>query len=78
MIMCIIVCVPRFTDPQHWLQYFPPLTKADLKALGIRVGLYCLAYVHYICQTVCVFSADDSKYVQPLSMDHWLVWPSHI
>lgn len=29
--------IRRFTNPQHWLKYFPPLAKDDLKALGLRV-----------------------------------------
>lgn len=29
--------IHRFADPQHWLQYFPPLCKRDLTNLGCRV-----------------------------------------
>ncbi|CAI8050231.1 Leucine--tRNA ligase, cytoplasmic [Geodia barretti] len=29
--------IRKFTDPQHWLEYFPPLAKEDLKSLGVRV-----------------------------------------
>jgi len=29
--------IHRFADPQHWLQYFPPLWKRDLTNLGCRV-----------------------------------------
>ena len=32
------ICVSSFTDPQHWLEYFPPVAKADLQALGVRVS----------------------------------------
>ncbi|CAK0868210.1 unnamed protein product [Prorocentrum cordatum] len=29
--------IPRFVDPEHWLEYFPPLAVADLKRLGVAV-----------------------------------------
>jgi leucyl-tRNA synthetase len=29
--------IRKFTDPQHWLEYFPPLAEEDLKSLGVRV-----------------------------------------
>jgi len=29
--------IPRFTDPQYWLEYFPPLAIQDLKKLGVAV-----------------------------------------
>lgn len=31
--------IKKFADPLHWLQYFPPLTKEDLKLMGIRVKI---------------------------------------
>ena len=43
MCVCLTVCIHvsqtiRFTDPHHWLEYFPPLAKEDLKSLGVRVS----------------------------------------
>lgn len=40
----------RFIDPQHWLMYFPPLAKEDLKALGVRVSphLYVPTYLQFV------------------------------
>lgn len=29
--------VKRFTDTDHWLKYFPPHAKSDLKALGVKI-----------------------------------------
>ena len=29
--------IPKFADVNHWLQYFPPLTIEDLKAMGVKV-----------------------------------------
>ncbi|WAQ91731.1 hypothetical protein PtA15_15A122 [Puccinia triticina] len=29
--------IPKFADPQYWLQYFPPIAKSDLNAFGARV-----------------------------------------
>ena len=29
--------IKQFADPQHWLQYFPPIAKEDLSGLGARV-----------------------------------------
>ena len=29
--------VPKFVDPVHWLQYFPPLAKQDLIEMGVKV-----------------------------------------
>jgi leucyl-tRNA synthetase len=29
--------IPQFRDPRHWLQYFPPLGKADLEQFGAAV-----------------------------------------
>lgn len=29
--------IKQFSDPHHWLKYFPPLAKSDLMALGCRV-----------------------------------------
>ena len=29
--------IKEFCDPYHWLEYFPPLAKRDLTALGCRV-----------------------------------------
>ena len=28
--------IPKFTDPNYWLEYFPPLEQADLKRMGIH------------------------------------------
>ena len=28
--------IPKFTDPNYWLNYFPPLGMEDLKRLGIH------------------------------------------
>ena len=30
----------RFTDTDHWLKYFPPHAKSDLKALGVKVIIF--------------------------------------
>lgn len=27
----------KFADPQHWLEYYPPLCKMDMQSLGMRV-----------------------------------------
>uniref|UniRef100_A0A0G4FH79 leucine--tRNA ligase n=1 Tax=Chromera velia CCMP2878 TaxID=1169474 RepID=A0A0G4FH79_9ALVE len=29
--------IPKFADPLHWLEYFPPLGMADLKIFGVAV-----------------------------------------
>jgi len=29
--------IPRFVDPVFWLQYFPPIAKTDLIAMGVKV-----------------------------------------
>uniref|UniRef100_A0A7S4SR08 leucine--tRNA ligase n=1 Tax=Alexandrium monilatum TaxID=311494 RepID=A0A7S4SR08_9DINO len=29
--------IPKFTEPEYWLQYFPPLAVQDLKRLGVAV-----------------------------------------
>ncbi|PVD35216.1 hypothetical protein C0Q70_06497 [Pomacea canaliculata] len=29
--------IREFTDPAHWLKYFPPLAQADLRSMGIKV-----------------------------------------
>ena len=29
--------IPLFTDPLHWLRYFPPLGKEDLQAFGMHI-----------------------------------------
>ena len=29
--------IPAFTAPEHWLRFFPPLGKADLRTFGLRV-----------------------------------------
>jgi leucyl-tRNA synthetase len=29
--------IKRFTDPLHWLHYFPPIAKEDLNGIGARV-----------------------------------------
>lgn len=29
--------IPKFADPQYWLQYFPPIAKNDLNKFGARV-----------------------------------------
>ena len=29
--------IKKFADPHHWLDYFPPLARSDLQALGCRV-----------------------------------------
>jgi len=29
--------VPKFVDPVHWLHYFPPIAKEDLKEMGVKV-----------------------------------------
>ena len=44
-----LFCVLRFTDPQYWLQYFPPLTQEDLRALGVRVSVGCGHLHHVVC-----------------------------
>ncbi|XP_022084467.1 leucine--tRNA ligase, cytoplasmic-like isoform X2 [Acanthaster planci] len=28
--------IPQFADSQHWLEYFPPLAKQDLKGMGLK------------------------------------------
>ena len=29
--------IKLFTDPAHWLKYFPPLAQSDLRRMGVRV-----------------------------------------
>jgi len=29
--------IPRFSDPLHWLAYFPPLAMRDIAAMGCGV-----------------------------------------
>lgn len=29
--------IKNFSDPSHWLEYFPPLAQADLRRMGVRV-----------------------------------------
>lgn len=29
--------IKKFADPLHWLEFFPPIAKADLSGLGARV-----------------------------------------
>lgn len=29
--------IKQFSDPLHWLKYFPPLAQADLRSMGVRV-----------------------------------------
>ena len=31
--------IPRFANTDHWLEYFPPLAKQDLKRMGLKVDL---------------------------------------
>lgn len=33
----MLLWVSRFAETDYWLEYFPPLAKADLKAMGIKV-----------------------------------------
>lgn len=34
--------IREFTDPAHWLKYFPPLAQADLRSMGIKVRGTCV------------------------------------
>lgn len=58
--------IPRFVDPIFWLQYFPPLAKEDLIAMGVKVDwrrsvssctqdkhAYACAYLH-----ACMHAVD--------------------
>ena len=29
--------IPPFADPYHWLDYFPPIAKRDLQAMGCKI-----------------------------------------
>ncbi len=29
--------IPKFADPKHWLQYFPPRAVQDLRSMGLKV-----------------------------------------
>lgn len=31
--------IKEFADPGHWLKYFPPHCKEDLKKMGIKVSM---------------------------------------
>lgn len=31
--------IKDFADPSHWLKYFPPHCKEDLKKMGIKVSM---------------------------------------
>ena len=37
----ISVIFLSFADTAHWLKYFPPIAEADLKSMGLKVGVYC-------------------------------------
>ena len=45
---CFLLLVCRFADPLHWLEYFPPRAKSDLKSLGLKVRAYhTWMHTHY-------------------------------
>lgn len=29
----------KFADTDHWLEYFPPLARSDLKRIGVHVSV---------------------------------------
>ena len=31
--------IKDFADPNHWLEFFPPLAQKDLMGMGLKVGL---------------------------------------
>jgi len=31
--------IKDFADPNHWLEFFPPLAQKDLMAMGLKVGM---------------------------------------
>ena len=38
--------IPKFADPSHWLQYFPPLCKDDLQCMGLKVRHCSLVFTY--------------------------------
>ena len=30
--------IKEFSDPNHWLEYFPPLAQKNLMSMGLKVG----------------------------------------
>lgn len=41
--------VVRFSEAEHWLDYFPPLAIRDLKSMGLKVTLKQLGEQPYLC-----------------------------
>ena len=37
--------VAKFANPQHWLDYFPPMTQKDLSGMGLKVQVTKLTYL---------------------------------
>lgn len=34
--------IMRFSEAEHWLDFFPPLAIQDLKSMGLKVPIICL------------------------------------
>jgi len=32
--------IRKFVNPQHWLEYFPPLVREDLQMMGLKVFVF--------------------------------------
>ena len=43
----------RFVDTDHWLKYFPPQAKSDLKSLGVKVT-FTVTLLRCILRPSCV------------------------
>ena len=58
--ICIGNFLFRFANPDHWLKYFPPVAKADLKSLGVKVtGISVHTYMIAIL-FVCSYMYDQT------------------
>lgn len=51
--------IKEFADPAHWLKYFPPHCKEDLKKMGIKVSKEDQFYDGCICSYTCMLLQLD-------------------
>ena len=73
--------IQRFTDPAHWLLYFPPLTQADLRRMGVKVGVFEWSFYLYgqithdkSMRNVVIFIWNFTPYVDGTSVSRLLSW----
>lgn len=49
--------IVKFSDAEHWLDYFPPLAVKDLKKMGVKVDMeQMLTFVMSVYMCVCMYS----------------------